>query len=127
MKRNILIIEDDESNRRILEMALRAMQCEVATAVNGEEGLVKARQKPPDLIIMDVMMPKMNGLQTLEALRQTAGLERTPVIVISAKASAQDERRAVDAGANHFLTKPFRVKDVQNVVAGFLDMDKVQP
>lgn len=120
MTPKVLVIEDDEANRRILEMALRGLGCEVTLALNGEEGLAKARAIQPDLVLMDVMMPKMSGLDTLQKIRQEATLAKVPVVVVSAKAADQDRANAIKAGANEFVTKPFRVKTIQDVVEKYI-------
>ena len=120
MQKTVLIIEDDDSNRRILEVTIRGLGFQVVTAMNGEEGYQLATQKKPDLIIMDVMMPKMSGLDTLRQLRMDAHLAETPVLVVSAKAAETDRQNAFDAGATDFITKPFRVKTVQEAIEKYL-------
>ena len=120
MQKTILIIEDDESNRRILEMAVRGPTVRVLTALNGEEGVVMAERENPDLIFLDVNMPKLSGLDVLRRIRVQAGLAKVPVVVISAKAAEQDRKNALEVGATTFITKPFRVKSIQEALEKYL-------
>jgi len=116
----VLIIEDDPSNLKILEVALEKMACELFTAINGEQGLEMAQNHQPQLILMDIMMPKMNGLEILKNLRQSSNLAHTPVLVISAKTAKKDAEMALEAGATEFISKPFRVKEIQEKVKKYL-------
>ena len=119
--KKVLVIEDDASNQKIIEMVLSKCSCEVKVAGNGEAGLEVARTFLPHLILMDIMMPKMNGFDVLKAIRSLDGLEKIPVVIISAKASTEDTTRALGLGATEFLTKPFRIKELQSVVERFLN------
>jgi two-component system phosphate regulon response regulator PhoB len=119
----VLIIEDDDSNRRILTMTIEQMGLEVHTAENGEEGLEIAKEMQPHLIIMDVMMPKMGGIQTVKLIRNSGSLSKVPIIIVSAKAAKKDAQEALDVGANEFVTKPFRVKIIQDIVKKYLELD----
>jgi len=119
--KRVLVIEDDASNQKIIEMVLSKCSCDVKVAGNGEDGLEMARTFVPDLILMDIMMPKMNGFDVLRAIRTLGGLAKIPVVIISAKASAEDTAQALGLGATEFLTKPFRIKELQDVVERFLN------
>lgn len=120
-KKKVLVIEDDASNQKIIEMVLSKFSCDVKVADNGELGLEIARTFLPNLILMDIMMPKMNGFDVLRAIRTLDGLAKIPVVIISAKASAEDNAQALGLGATEFLTKPFRIKELQQVVERFLN------
>ena len=120
MAAKVLIIEDDESNRRILEMTLQGLGCEVLTAVNGEDGYKKALKEKPALILMDIMMPKMSGIDTLKKMRKSKDLKNTPVLVVSAKAAKEDAANALAVGATEFITKPFRVQEIQKIIKKYL-------
>ena len=120
-KKKVLVIEDDPSNQKIVELVLSQFPCEVKVAGNGELGLEIAKVFLPDLILMDMMMPKMSGLDVLKAFRSIKGLAQVPVVIISAKASAEDTAQAIGLGATEFLTKPFRIKELQGVVERFLN------
>jgi len=124
MNPKVLIIEDDPSNLKILEVALEKMDCELFTAINGEQGLEMAQNHEPQLILMDIMMPKMNGLEILKNLRQSSNLAQIPVLVISAKTGKKDVEMALEAGATEFISKPFRVKEIQEKVKKYLGKEK---
>jgi len=79
----------------------------VATAVDGEEGLKMIQADPPDLVISDIMMPKVNGLELLAALRSSPDTAAMPVILLSAKAQVADVQRGLELGADDYVTKPF--------------------
>ena len=121
MSCKVLIIEDDPSNLKILEVTLKNMDCDILTAKNGEEGFRKAVECNPKLILLDVMMPKMSGLDFLKKLRENISFGKIPVFIISAKTGELDEKRALDAGANEFISKPFRVKEIQNIVKKYIN------
>jgi len=119
----ILIIEDDESNRRILEMTVQGMDFQVCTATNGEEGFEILCSLKPDLVILDVMMPKMSGLDTLRRIRDHSEFSDVSVLVVSAKAAEKDKKAAYEAGADEFITKPFHVKTIQESIIRLLNRD----
>jgi signal transduction histidine kinase/DNA-binding response OmpR family regulator len=104
-QRNILVIDDDASLRRMLKESLGEQDFVVATAAGGEQGLKLATQNPPDLIILDLMMPKMDGFQVLSRLRSDRRTINIPVIVVSAKELTPEERLFLQEGLARFLTK----------------------
>src|SRR5918995_967401 len=101
-----LVVDDDQSIQQILEFALKDEGYEVVTASNGPEALEKARKRMPDIIILDVMMPFVDGIQVAEALHQDKQLSRTPIIMLTARATDDDVWRGWRAGAASYLTKP---------------------
>lgn len=112
----ILIIEDEDALREILGEILTAENFQVLEAENGEEGLKLAFAELPDLIICDVMMPKIDGYEVLHQLRQNKFTNTTPFIFLTAKASKSDQRRGMDLGADDYLTKPFTHKELLGAV-----------
>ncbi len=115
-QRNLLLIDDDASLRRMLKETLNAQDFVVATAAGGEQGLKLAVQNLPDLIILDLMMPKLDGFQVLSRLRQERRTLNIPVIVVSAKELSNDERAFLRNGPAYFLTKseytPQRIREM---------------
>jgi CheY-like chemotaxis protein len=93
---------------------------EVLSAADGAEGLDQARSGQPDVIILDVMMPKMNGLEVLAALKADGATDAIPVILLSAKAQAGDVQAGLDRGANAYVTKPFDPLDLLDRVGTFI-------
>ncbi len=102
----ILIVEDNPASLDILQTRLTAHNYEVITATNGEEGLVMGREMQPDLILLDIMMPKMNGLEVCRRLKGDPSLPFMPIIMITAKADSKDVVAGLEAGGDEYLTKP---------------------
>src|SRR5687768_15289531 len=103
----ILAVDDTPENLEILRMRLEAQGYEVAEAVDGEDGLTKARELKPDLILLDVMMPKLDGIEAVRLLKKDTDLRALTVILVTAKADTQDVVQGLDAGGDDYLTKPF--------------------
>ena len=103
----ILAVDDTPENLEILRMRLEANGYEVVTAADGEEGLAKARELTPDLILLDIMMPKLDGISVVRMLKQDVSLRSIPVILVTAKADTRDVVEGLDAGGDDYLTKPF--------------------
>ena len=103
----ILAVDDTPENLEILRMRLEANGYEVVTAADGEEGLAKARELEPDLILLDIMMPKLDGISVVRLLKQDISLQAIPVILVTAKADTRDVVEGLDAGGDDYLTKPF--------------------
>jgi adenylate cyclase len=106
----ILAIDDTPENLEILRMRLEASGYEVVTAADGDEGLARARDLKPDLILLDIMMPKLDGISVVRLLKQDVSLRSIPVILVTAKADTRDVVEGLDAGGDDYLTKPFEHK-----------------
>jgi len=102
----ILIVDDNPANVKILQTRLAADGYEIITAADGEEALVQARQVRPDLILLDVMMPKLNGLDVCRRLRADPDFPFTPIIMVTAMADSKDVVAGLEAGGDEYLTKP---------------------
>ncbi|MGD2094251.1 MAG: response regulator [Phycisphaerales bacterium] len=103
----VLVVEDEEHIRKIIEYNLKLDGFEVALAPNGRIGLDLAYEKKPDLILLDWMMPEMNGLEVLSELKHDKRTERIPVFMLTAKGMLGDIDRAYEVGADDYITKPF--------------------
>ncbi len=103
----ILVVDDNPTNLEVLRVRLNAQNYEVVTAVDGEDALVQARELEPDLVLLDVMMPKLDGISVLKQLKQDATLRFVPVILVTAKADTRDIVNGLEAGGDDYLTKPF--------------------
>ena len=103
----ILAVDDTPENLEILSVRLEANGYEVQTAADGEEGLARARELEPDLILLDIMMPKLDGISVVRELKRDAKLKAIPVILVTAKADTRDIVAGLDAGGDDYLTKPF--------------------
>ena len=107
--RTVLIIEDDPEIVHLLEIHLKDLQCEVHSANRGDEGLAKAIQLIPDLIILDIMLPGMDGVEVCQKIR--ANNIKSPIIMLTAKAEEIDKVLGLEVGADDYLTKPFSVRE----------------
>jgi len=101
-----LVIEDDPDQRSFLERMLGASGYRVVTVADGEAGLSAAAAQTPDVVVLDVMMPRLNGYQTCRKLKKDPRTARCPVIMLTAKDQAADEYWATEVGADAFLSKP---------------------
>ena len=103
----ILAVDDMPTNLEILRVRLEAQGYEVITAEDGEEALTKARELEPDLVLLDIMMPKLDGIAVLKQLNQDAMLRFVPIILVTAKSDVRDVVSGLDSGGDEYLTKPF--------------------
>lgn len=103
----ILVVDDEPFICRSLTFVLRKAKYEVLEARNGEEGLAAIREHKPDLVFLDVMMPKMDGFQVTQAVRSDSALDDIKIILLTAKGQECDREVGKDAGANDYMTKPF--------------------
>ena len=126
-QRRILVVDDDPRLLHIVEMYLGIEGYEVRTASNGEEGLHDVETARPDLIILDIMMPGMDGLEACRRIRGNAETADIPVLMFSALSGDDDVERARLAGANHLITKPFNLVGLGSVVRSFFAPDQPVP
>ncbi|MFA4947841.1 MAG: response regulator [Candidatus Krumholzibacteriia bacterium] len=108
MKKGKVLVVDDEVNiTQILEFSIGAEGFEVITAQNGEEAIEKARREQPDLIILDVMMPKIDGYEACRILKANPLTKNIPVVLLTAKGRDIDKRLGMEVGATDYIVKPF--------------------
>jgi CheY-like chemotaxis protein len=121
----VLLVEDDNNLREIYQARLMAEGYDIVTAQNGEEALVVAKQNKPDLIISDVMMPRISGFEMLDILRNTNELKNTKVIMLTALGQDDDQKRASNLGANKYLVKSqVTLEDIVNAAKELLNEDE---
>jgi DNA-binding response OmpR family regulator len=123
MGQTILVVDDHRPTVELIEDALKLHGFEVVSAGNGADCLVAVEEQRPDLIIMDVQMPVLNGLDALRLLRQSLVDQELPVIILSGRGGLADVRRAWKRGADIYLTKPVRVGAVVAAVKWLLRGD----
>lgn len=110
MKERILIIEDEENIARVLQLELEFEGYETGIAYTGTDGLIKYREEKWDLILLDLMLPGLNGLDVLRRIRATE--TSTPIILLTAKSDVEDKVTGLDLGANDYVTKPFEIDEL---------------
>ncbi len=110
MKEQILIIEDEENIARVLQLELEFEGYETGIAHTGPDGLIKYREQQWDLVLLDLMLPGLNGLDVLRRIRATEA--STPVILLTAKGDVEDKVAGLDLGANDYVTKPFEIDEL---------------
>jgi class 3 adenylate cyclase len=101
------VVDDNPTNLEVLRVRLNAQGYEVVTAVDGEDALKQARELEPDLVLLDIMMPKLDGISVLKELKGDTTFRFTPVILVTAKADTRDVVNGLEAGGDDYLTKPF--------------------
>ena len=120
-KGRILVVDDEIYIVHILDFSLGMEGYEVVTALDGEQALEKVAQQKPDLIVLDIMMPKLDGYETCKALKSKAETKDIPVILLSAKGRNVDQKTGFEVGADDYITKPFsprKLVDRINAILG---------
>lgn len=120
MAYKILVVDDEPSIVRLMEFILARQGHEMLVAVNGEEALQKVRAARPDLVLLDIMMPRIDGYEVARTLRADPETATMPIIMLSAKAQEEDIQRGMDVGVNEYITKPFSPEHLVHVVADYL-------
>jgi two-component system cell cycle response regulator DivK len=110
--KTILNVEDNEFNRKIVRQLLAKTTYRLREAVDGEAGMASARESPPDLILMDIQLPKISGLEATRQLKSDPRTAAVPIIVITSFALSGDEQKARDAGATAYLAKPYSPREL---------------
>jgi DNA-binding response OmpR family regulator len=112
VKQKILVVDDEPEAVELVEFNLKQAGFGVLTAADGAEALIKARAAPPDLVVLDVMLPEINGLEICKLLRRDSALARVPIIMLTAKAAEIDRVLGLELGADDYLTKPFSPREL---------------
>jgi len=118
--KTILYVEDNEMNRKIVRDLLKRTKYSLVEAHDGEAGVAKALEIRPDLILMDIQLPKISGLDATKRLRAEAATAATPIIAITSFALSGDDQKAKEAGATAYLAKPYSPFDLLNLIRKLL-------
>ena len=121
MARKVLIVDDQPSITKLVSVKLSKEGFEVIEALDGEEGLRKAQEERPDLIILDIMMPKMSGWEVRDKLREDKRCQDIPVIMLTATGRFEEQLKGLEEGIEEYLTKPFDPNDLADLVKEVLD------
>jgi two-component system, cell cycle response regulator DivK len=120
MSKRILVVEDQEDLRAILRDLLSASGYTTVEAVDGEAGIAKAKSDRPDLILMDIQLPVIDGYEASRRIKAEPALKSIPIIAVSSFAMKGDEEKALAAGCDHYITKPYSPMQLLRLVRGFL-------
>ena len=120
MSKSILVVEDQEDNRRILRDLLTSAGYEVIEAVTGEEGVASAETHRPDLILMDIQLPGLDGYEATRQIRKNPKLSEVPIIVVASYALSGDDAKAFEAGCDAYIAKPFSPRQLLAKVREFV-------
>ena len=116
----IMHVEDNEYNRKIVRDLLSKSNYELLEAQDGEAALDALTRRRPDLILMDVQLPKLSGLEVIRRIRADPALTEIPVIAITSFALSGDDQRALEAGSNAYIHKPFRPRELMEMIRRFI-------
>ena len=112
MSKLILVVEDQEDNRRIMRDLLSSAGYEVIEAVTGEDGVTAAEMHRPDLILMDIQLPGLDGYEATRQIKANPDLHHIPIIVVTSYALSGDDVKAFEAGCNEYVSKPFSPREL---------------
>jgi two-component system cell cycle response regulator DivK len=119
VSKTILYVEDNEANRMIVRDLLKRTQYQLIEAIDGEAGVAKAIEVLPDLILMDIQLPKISGLEAIRRIRAQQATAATPIIAITSFALSGDDQKAKEAGATAYLAKPYSPFDLLKLIRQF--------
>jgi two-component system, cell cycle response regulator DivK len=120
VSKRILVVEDQEDNRRIVRDLLTSVGFELIEATTGEEGVRQAQLHRPDLILMDIQMPVLDGYEATRQIKAIPELQQTPIIVVTSYAMSGDEAKASAAGADAYIAKPFSPRALLSKIQSLL-------
>src|SRR5262249_17787866 len=120
MSKRVLVIEDHEENRRIVRLLLGSAGIDMIEAVTGEEGVAKAEQERPDLILIGIQLPGLDGYEATRRIKGNPALRHIPIIVVTSYALSGDDVKAFEAGCDAYVTKPFVPRELLAKVREFL-------
>jgi CheY-like chemotaxis protein len=124
MATKILLVDDSATVLMMERMILATERFEIVTACNGEEAQVKARGEQPDLILMDVVMPRVNGIQACKALRQDPATKHIPIILVTTRGEAETMEQGYESGCNDYVTKPVNSAELLGKIRSILGATK---
>lgn len=123
----ILVVDDEPDLVRVLEFGLQASGYTVEVASDGQEGLKKARETRPDVILLDLMLPKLDGYKVCRLLKFDDRFKHIPIIILSARTQEGDQTLALEMGANRFVTKPYDFAEILGYIEALLKSPSVRP
>jgi two-component system cell cycle response regulator DivK len=125
MGKTILIVEDEPRNLKLLRDLLQRFGYEILEASDGEQGVKSAGEKMPDLILMDIMMPKMDGLEATRIIKADTKTKHIPIIALTSYAMKGDREKTIEAGCDGYIAKPIDIKEVLKTIETYLTVKQV--
>jgi two-component system cell cycle response regulator DivK len=122
MAKTILIVEDEPRNLKLLRDLLQRFGYEILEASDGEQGVKLAGEKIPDMILMDIMMPKMDGLEATRIIKADEKTKHIPIIALTSYAMKGDREKTIEAGCDGYIAKPIDIKEVLKAIEHFLTL-----
>lgn len=122
----VLVIEDDRFNIKLLTEACRSMGCAVESAMDGPSGVAAFEESPPDLVLLDVMLPGLDGYGVLERIRAHPAGARVPVLMVTALHNDEARARALELGADDYVQKPFRLGPLRSRIRSVIEMRRFE-
>jgi twitching motility two-component system response regulator PilG len=116
----VVVIDDSKTIRRTAETLLKKAGCEVITATDGFESLSKVMEAKPDIIFVDIMMPRLDGYQTCALIKNNQLFKKTPIVMLSSKDGLFERARGRIVGAEHYMTKPFTREELLNTIKAYV-------
>lgn len=120
----ILHVEDNPSNRKVIQHILRRTAHRLIEAVNGQEGLEMAMKELPDLILLDIQLPKLSGYEVARRLKADEKLKQIPIIAVTSYALSGDDHKAIEAGCDAYIAKPYKPVEILEGLAKFLGEER---
>lgn len=116
----VLAVEDDEDNLQLVMQVLTFLECSFITATDGQTALEKAQTYQPNLILLDIMLPNMSGIEVIQQLKQNPQTRRIPVIAVTAMARSEDRERILSLGCDDFISKPYMIDELEALIGRYL-------
>jgi len=123
----IMVVDDSKTIRRTAETLLKKEGCEVVTAEDGFDALAKIADNRPDIIFVDIMMPRLDGYQTCALIKNNSEFRHTPVVMLSSKDGLFDKAKGRIVGSDHYLTKPFSRSELLAAIEANIDSVRAEP
>lgn len=117
----VLAVDDNQDNLELLTQILDLFGCECMGAVDGYAALSAAVDRPPDLIVLDICLPDIDGIEVVKRIQENAELRHIPIVAVTALAKAEDRARILKAGCVEYISKPFNIKDLETIIRQHLN------
>jgi len=121
-KPTVLLVDDDSDSLILLENILDQFACQVICQSSGQAALAYARQTPPELILLDIWLSDISGLEVIQSLRQDDATQQVPIAAVTALASHRDRDMILQSGCNHYITKPYLLEDIEAILQQYLQL-----